>query len=165
MEIIFIFIIYAQSMHQNLQESILFNTVQMIILCHIYSGIRDLCKWCSLPPSDEIHAPSHSFLPRSAKILHFQLFLSHVIMQTLLNSPKSLSPKIAMRKRKTLLEFTKNEQLFSVTLFLCVFFCDNCCRTTDFQIYEHVLHVSRHITIQQLYKATVVCYSFGNRTL
>ncbi len=30
----------------------------MIILCHIYLGIRDLCNWCLLPPSDELHAPS-----------------------------------------------------------------------------------------------------------
>ncbi len=25
---------------------------------HIYPGIRDSCNWCSLPPGDELHAPS-----------------------------------------------------------------------------------------------------------
>ena len=27
-------------------------------LSHIYPGIRDSCNWCSLPPSNELPAPS-----------------------------------------------------------------------------------------------------------
>ncbi len=56
-------------------------TCTMIMLCHIYPGIRDLCNWCSLPPSDELHAPSLYFISPCTILLRFATHVKFVSLR------------------------------------------------------------------------------------
>ncbi len=54
------------------------NMMETMILCHIYPGIMDSCDWCSLPPCDELHAPSLKWFESYLKGRRQSVFINGV---------------------------------------------------------------------------------------